>query len=188
MNYEQLAEVNAQLKAIPLETKKGTSYYVPVNEQVKGFRMLHPNGRIETEMNFLNEKTVCFKATVYDGQGQELASGTAYEVEGSTFINRTSYIENCETSAIGRALSFCGIGIEQSIASYEEVANARLNQDKKPSKDAGQLVKELLIVGAKKGYDKTDICKMCKVESLTELSVERLEAGIKLLSEKKDRE
>ena len=57
----------------------------------------------------------------------------AYEKEGSTFINKTSYIENCETSAWGRALGNLGIGIDTSIASAEEVQNAVLNQSPKKS-------------------------------------------------------
>ena len=60
-----------------------------------------------------------------------LGSGTAYEKEDSTFINTTSYIENCETSAVGRALGFAGFGIDVSIASAEEVGNAILNQEEK---------------------------------------------------------
>ena len=52
----------------------------------------------------------------------------AYEKEGSTFINKTSYIENCETSAVGRALGFLGIGIDGSVASADEVKTAILNQ------------------------------------------------------------
>lgn len=207
MEYKRIEEVNGLLKPIPLETKKGVSYYVPVNEQVKGFRMLEPNGKIETAMQMLDDITVCFRAMVYAGNGDLLATGTAYEVKGSTFINKTSYIENCETSAIGRALSFCGIGIEQSIASYEEVANAKLNQDdppqeqqkkqqkppqkvsrkpvepKQPEEDAGQLIKELLVIGARKGYGKEDIKRICKEDDLTTLSVERIKKGIDFMKE-----
>ena len=62
-----------------------------------------------------------------------MGTGTAYEKEGSTFINKTSYIENAETSAVGRALGFCGFGIDTSVASYEEVTNAINNQPKEKS-------------------------------------------------------
>jgi hypothetical protein len=72
-----------------------------------------------------------FKATITDGQGRILGTGTAFELQAASFINNTSYIENCETSAVGRALSMCGIGIDDAVSSYEEVANAMLNQDKK---------------------------------------------------------
>ena len=49
--------------------------------------------------------------------------------ENSTFINKTSYIENCETSAVGRALAMLGFEIKKSVASKEEVENARLQQE-----------------------------------------------------------
>jgi hypothetical protein len=53
----------------------------------------------------------------------------AYEKENSSFINKTSALENCETSAVGRALAILGFEIKKSVASYEEVANAKLNQN-----------------------------------------------------------
>ena len=93
--------------------------------------MIYPTGIIETEM-LSNENGVCiFKAMVGYREGTELyklATGTAYEKEDSTFINKTSYIENCETSAVGRALGMCGFGIDTSVASAEEVQNAIQNQ------------------------------------------------------------
>ena len=58
-----------------------------------------------------------------------MGTGTAYEKENSSFINKTSYIENCETSAVGRALGMAGFGIDTSVASAEEVANAITQQD-----------------------------------------------------------
>ena len=63
-----------------------------------------------------------------------VATGNAYEKEASTFINKTSYIENCETSAIGRALGVYGIGIDASLASAEEVVNAVNNQESTKNK------------------------------------------------------
>lgn len=58
-----------------------------------------------------------------------LGTGTAYEKENSSFINKTSYIENCETSAVGRALGMAGFGIDTSVASAEEVENAMQQQE-----------------------------------------------------------
>mgnify|MGYP007029096494 CR=1 FL=1 len=57
-----------------------------------------------------------------------MAKGIAYEETGASRINSTSYVENCETSAWGRALANLGIGIDTSIASSSEVANAIANQ------------------------------------------------------------
>ena len=97
--------------------------------------MVYPHGFIETEM-ISNENGVCiFRAKVGDGD-TILGVGTAYEKEGSSFINKTSYIENCETSAVGRALGMAGFGIDTSVASFEEVSNAiqQQEEDKKISK------------------------------------------------------
>ena len=51
------------------------------------------------------------------------------EKESTSYINKTSYIENCETSAVGRALGFMGIGIDASMASAEELVNALVGQE-----------------------------------------------------------
>lgn len=91
--------------------------------------MIYPKGRIETQMLSNENGTCVFKAMIKDNEGNILGEGTAYEKEGSSFINKTSYIENCETSAVGRALGMAGFGIDTSIASFEEVANAIQQQD-----------------------------------------------------------
>lgn len=102
--------------------------YVEVNERVKHFVKNYVGWSIQTEM-LSNEGGICvFKATVRDEDGEIMATGHAYEKEDSSFINKTSYIENCETSAVGRALGFLGIGIDTSIASSDEVSNAIKNQ------------------------------------------------------------
>lgn len=128
-SWEQLTAVNADIKTTDIKGKD----YAEVPERIKAFRKLEPNGSIVTEM-ISNEGGVCvFKATVIDSEGKVLGTGTAYEKEGSTFINKTSYIENAETSAVGRALGICGFGIDTSVASYEEVTNAINNQAKEKS-------------------------------------------------------
>lgn len=127
MKYLDLAIANETI--IPVDIK-GKSYS-EVNQRIKAFRMVYPEGIIETEM-LSNENGVCvFKATIGYREGEEiykLATGTAYEKEDSSFINQTSYIENCETSAVGRALGMAGFGIDVSVASAEEVQNAINNQ------------------------------------------------------------
>ena len=131
MNYSDIKNVNERMHFTTVQKKP----YAEVPQRVQGFRMLFPDGFIITEM-LSNENGVCvFKATAgyYDEKGEPhtLGTGTAYEREGSSFINKTSYIENCETSAVGRALGFLGIGSETSIASAEEVVNAINNQGEK---------------------------------------------------------
>ena len=127
MTYEQIQQANATIKTTDIKGKE----YADVSQRVKAFRMCYPTGWIRTEMlSNIGEvgKHVCvFRAEVGVGD-QPLGTGTAYEREDATYINKTSYIENCETSAVGRALGFAGFGIDTSIASADEVQNAMANQ------------------------------------------------------------
>ena len=97
--------------------------YITVNERIKEFRKLHPNGQILNQIMANADGQVMFQCKIIV-DGVLVATAHAYEKEGSSFINKTSYIENCETSAVGRALGLFGIGIDTSIASAEEVGNA----------------------------------------------------------------
>jgi len=109
--------------------------YVPVNERVIHFRENYPNHKLTSEIVELSEGVCIIKAEILNEQNEVIATGLAYEKENSTFINKTSYIENCETSAWGRALGNLGIGIGTSIASSEEVGNAIKQQDDEPEID-----------------------------------------------------
>ena len=104
--------------------------YIPVNERIKEFWRIYPEGRINTNLLSVENGVCIVKAEVFKNSGSEKpeATGYAYELESSSFINKTSYIENCETSAIGRALGILGIGIDTSVASADEVDNAMLLQ------------------------------------------------------------
>ena len=132
MNYEQIEKANASIQTTDIKGKD----YAEVNQRIKAFRMVYPDGAIIPELISLDGGVCVMKATIYDEKGNILGVGHAYEKEGSTFINKTSYIENCETSAVGRALGMCGFGIDTSVASYEEVANAIENQNQKATKTA----------------------------------------------------
>ena len=125
MNFEDLKKVNEKIKTVDIKGKE----YAEVNQKVLGFRELFPTGYITTEILSHENGVVVMKATV-GVDDKILSTGIAYEKENSSFINKTSYIENCETSAVGRALSFLGIGIDTSIASAEEVQNAIKQQEK----------------------------------------------------------
>ena len=125
MTYESLMIANQTITKIEVKGKE----YAEVNQRIRVFRMLYPNGSIETNIESL-EKGICvMSAVVKDDFGSVLGVGHAYEKEDSSFINKTSYIENCETSAVGRALGMCGIGIDTSVASADEVLNAIKQQE-----------------------------------------------------------
>ena len=134
MTYEELSLVNKQIETVGLDrkTKTGeviTTQYAPVNERVDAFRMLFPEGKILTEIEKLEDGLCVIRAEAYGDAGNLLATAHAYEKEGVGYINKTSFIENCETSAVGRCLGFLGIGIGGSIASKEEVEHAQEQQD-----------------------------------------------------------
>lgn len=182
MDFEQLQKANQTLKLTPIERKdkfgkRHTKNYVEVNQRIKAFRMLFPEGFITTEivkLDYLEGDRICvMKAEVgyTDSEGLHiLATGTAYEKESSSFINQTSFIENCETSAVGRALGMVGIGIDTSVASYEEVGNAMQQQaDKEPLTDIH--IRALENRCLEDGVDTNLIFELYKVNSIDGLTM-----------------
>lgn len=125
ITYENLVEINEKMPKVPIKGKD----YATVNDRVKAFRQLCPNGAITTDIVEFGDGIVTMKATVCDEEGRVLGTGLAQEKESSSYINKTSYIENCETSAVGRALGFVGIGVDGSMCSAEELVNAVNNQN-----------------------------------------------------------
>ena len=104
--------------------------YVEVNERIKFFRQeTKYNGwGIHTDINMLDGEQCLCKCTIVSDSGEIMAQGHAHEVKSSSNINKTSHVENCETSAVGRALAMLGIGIDTSIASANEVEDAIAQQ------------------------------------------------------------
>lgn len=122
MDYKKVKELNGKITKTNIKGKP----YVMVKDRIAAFRELCPNGSIVTEMIEKTADEVTFRATVADGDGSILAIAHANELRTSSNINRSSYVENCETSAIGRAIAAAtGIGIEDSFASAEEVTIAQ---------------------------------------------------------------
>ena len=104
--------------------------YVEVSERIKYFRGedAFAGFSLLSEIVEVTDKRVLMRAWIENEKGETVATGHAYETSDSSFINKTSYIENCETSAWGRALANFGIGIDAGVASAHEVANAVNNQ------------------------------------------------------------
>lgn len=102
--------------------------YIPVAERVEQFYADNPQGRITTEILELHQETgfVLMKASVYRSPDDiaPSATGHAFEVRGDGFVNKTSFVENCETGAVGRALALCGYEVKRGIASREEMQKA----------------------------------------------------------------
>lgn len=104
--------------------------YITVNERISKFYEQFPNGRIITELVSWNDGIIIMKAFAFRDETNVIcATGHAYEKEGLTDINRTSALENCETSVVGRCLAILGLEVKRSVASREEVENAIHQQD-----------------------------------------------------------
>ena len=169
ISYEDLKKANDSI----VTTEIKGNQYAAVSQRIKAFRMLFPTGMIATDI-VSNENGICIiKATDgflnENGERQVLGTGTAYEKENSSFINKTSYIENCETSAVGRALGMCGLGIDTDVASADEVQTATFQQDSlKPitAEKRKALEKSCKDDGIPVGY----ICELYSVTELKELT------------------
>lgn len=177
MTYEEIVRANSSIKTTDIKGKE----YAEVNQRIKAFRMVYPTGRIQTLL-LRDENGVCtFSAEVgyYNEQGEFmlLGTGTAQEKESSSFINKTSYIENCETSAVGRALGMCGFGIDVSVASAEEVQNAINNQGEKADPKLTDKQYDL-IADLYTDAEIETICKKANIESIKDLTVPQASALI----------
>jgi len=127
----RLEEINKRLKRTNIKGKD----YVEVNQRILAFWELFPGGAIETEKLADDGKRCDFIARIsmYDTNTEEwrvVATGHAFEYQGAGMVNKTSYVENAETSAVGRALGMLGIGATESIASAEEVMSAIDHQER----------------------------------------------------------
>ena len=139
ITFEDIQKASESIKTTDIRGKA----YAEVNQRIKAFRMLYPQGFIKTEL-IKDEDGICiFKAIVgysihiFNGEDglltdKEYILGTGYarENQQSSFINAENYLECAETSAVGRALGMCAFGIDTAVASYEEmksVENAELH-------------------------------------------------------------
>lgn len=186
ITYTTIEAVNQTLNKTDIKGKD----YVEVNERIKAFRMLYPQGSIQTEM-ISNADGVCvFKAIVgyYNDDAtilKVLGTGYAYEKEGSTYINKTSYIENAETSAVGRALGMCGLGIDKSLASAEEVENAKQMQDELATQKIEQMQVILQLI-EETGVDLEKIKNKYEIPSLDKANDKQLAEIEKTLKKHKE--
>lgn len=120
LSSEKLKTINSMIKTTNIKGKE----YAPVSERVRAFREVMPDWRIITSIVSFSDNEWVLKAEIQDQDGDTQATGYASEKVGAGNINKTSALENAETSAVGRALGFLGVGIAGSIASADEVINA----------------------------------------------------------------
>jgi len=184
ITFEDIQKANETIKPISIERvnketgKKVIKKYAEVNQRIRAFRTVYPTGTIETEL-IKDENNVClFRANIYDND-KLLATATAKEEKTASFINKANYIENCETSAIGRALGMCGFGIDTSVASAEEIQNSIQKEEKIEQEYNLPMTEEQIFIIAnleekykeqlRKFYNK-DILDLTKVEAETSIN------------------
>lgn len=179
--------------------------YITVSERVERFYEKYPEGRIITNVIELNHETgfVLIQAMVYRASTdtQPSATGHASETRGDSYINKNSFVENCETGAVGRALALLGFEVKRGIASREELEKtARMTPDKAarasssnsaasaPVKPAVEVVErsvnldaEILQSAGALGYDAAKVRKWIDQKF-------KVTGGLEALSEEKKRE
>lgn len=146
VSYSQIEKANNEIEKMKL----GSKGYAPTNERIIAYRKVYPMGRIETTIEEIRDDYVRTRTVVTDEEDNIIASGTASETNtGKNMVNKTSMLENCETSSVGRALGFAGFGADTAIASAEDMAR---NKEKSkqyeiytnmfiPDNDAKKIVK-----------------------------------------------
>ena len=120
--------------------------YVTVAERIEKFYERFPDGRICTSIlhHDLERGFILFRAEVYRNAEDTLpaATGHAYELKSEGYVQRTSYIEVGETSAVGRALAMAGFEVRRGIASREEMEKlARAPRESAPQQAADKNTK-----------------------------------------------
>lgn len=144
---------------------------------------------IRTEILARDNIQVCVKASIVDTHKDEnccvMATGHSEEFRASGNINRTSALENCETSAIGRALAAFGFGGSE-FASANEVQTAIAQQQSKAPPAKVAAVRALLNSGKVKEHHLEQAFGHCIVENLLEVEADRIINGVKAQTEQEN--
>ena len=142
-------------ETVPITNDRGqVRNYETVPSRLRRFREANPAWTINTSIIHIDDECVRVRVEIGwlnepTGQFMLIASAHAEEYRNASEINATSALENCETSALGRALAFVGFGSADSIASAEEVIGAKAKGSAFAETKPGALI--LLQNAAKKG-------------------------------------
>jgi hypothetical protein len=126
--------------------------YEPVDSRIHRFWSEHPDGRIHTEIVLINETEIVIKASIYADRDdtRPVSIDFAQETRNSTPVNKLSFVENCATSAIGRALAtyaYSPKGKRPSKEEMEKVQRGEMRNDRDWEKELDTLTTERNLVG-----------------------------------------
>ena len=173
MTFEELKKANKSISPVEIKGQK----YAKVNQRIMAFRSVFPEGFIKTQIVSLEDGVVVIRAEV-GNEDKVLGVGTAFEEQSANYINRVSFVEVCETSAVGRALGMAGFGTDMAVASAEEmqsVAKTREVDEKSVEFIQGAIISEDKQMILKKmceteGIDMKKLCEKCNINDISEMT------------------
>lgn len=156
--------------------------YVMVNERIKAFRSNFKDYRLITRIIDMSEKHCMMVAEIFNPAGEIVANGYARETVDKCPVNKFAYVENCETSAVGRALGMFGIGVDTAICSAEELKTKLSYDEKEVSEQPKQqkVVKQVNELSLDQRYEN---CKKLFSQKLTEKDLLKYKPNIESLIE-----
>jgi len=158
------------------------SLYETVAQRLVRWWVEYPEGRIITSIHHYDGSTIIMRAECYNNDDRLIATGYAEEVFGNSPVNKTSFLENCETSAIGRAISNSRIGHTGERASVTEMDKVnRINSTPKTDSHGSASPKQIAFLKSLvrgKGWDDTQALEFIhRVLQVDDVILETLTGG-----------
>lgn len=173
-----IKEANDLIEPRKIRDKNGVEKeYAEVKERVIAFRRVHPLGQIITDITY-SENYVNAEAMAFSAEGVMLAKGHARE-----YLKNGFAIEKAETSAIGRALGFCGFGISTSIASAEDIDEVNKPSEIFDDRPLSEILNDFQKYLTKQ--EQIDLLNCCHQVDVTNINKNLLEAIIDYHREQK---
>ena len=158
------------------------SLYETVAQRLVRWWIEYPEGRIITSIHHYDGSTIIMRAECFNNDDRLIATGYAEEVFGNSAVNKTSFLENCETSAIGRAISNSRIGHTGERASVTEMDKVnRINSTPRPDSHGSASPKQIAFLKSLvrgKGWDDTQALEFIhRVLQVDDVILETLTSG-----------
>ena len=158
------------------------SLYETVAQRLVRWWVEYPEGRIITSIHHYDGSTIIMRAEGFNNEDKLIATGYAEEVFGNSPVNKTSYIENCETSCIGRMISNSKIGHTGERASVTEMDKVnRINSTPRPDSHGSASPKQIAFLKSLvrgKGWDDTQALEFIhRVLQVDDVILETLTSG-----------